>query len=65
MRAATVQLFAEPRTMVWSDFHLRLVRVLLRTRMDRVLRRLTNDRIGIINTLAAPAWHLVCRKAVA
>jgi hypothetical protein len=63
MRAAVAQLFAEPRSMVWSNFHLRFVRVLQRTRMDRLLRRLTNDKIGIINTLAAPTWYLVCRKA--
>jgi ubiquinone/menaquinone biosynthesis C-methylase UbiE len=61
-RAAAGMLFSRPETVVWSDLHLRAVRVLRRTGLWRPALSMVSDRPGVFNRWINPTWYLLARK---
>ncbi|HSL89290.1 MAG TPA: class I SAM-dependent methyltransferase, partial [Ignavibacteriaceae bacterium] len=47
---------------VWSDFHLSLMKIIKKTRIDRVLISAANDKFGIINKYLTPTFYMVLIK---
>ncbi len=61
-RAMARRLFEQPESLVWSDGHLRAVRLLQRSGLKRLILRLVSDKPGLFNSWLNPAWYLICRK---
>lgn len=47
---------------VWSDFHLSLIRIIKKIRIDRVLISAANDKFGMINKYFTPTFYMVLIK---
>jgi 2-polyprenyl-3-methyl-5-hydroxy-6-metoxy-1,4-benzoquinol methylase len=47
---------------VWSDFHLRLLYILKKVKLDKVLTTLANNRVGFINRFFTPTFYIVFKK---
>ncbi len=50
------------RGLVWSAFHLSLVKYLNEFGMNKVIRRVANDRIGILNKFFTPTFYIILKK---
>lgn len=50
------------RGIVWSDFHLSLIRIIKKIRIDRVLISAANDKPGFINKYFTPTFYMVLIK---
>jgi SAM-dependent methyltransferase len=61
-RAAAGMLFSRPETVVWSDLHLRAVRLLRRTGLWRPALAMVRDAPGIFNRWINPTWYILARK---
>ena len=47
---------------VWSKFHLTLVRLINTLGLSSLIRKLSNDRIGFINKFFTPTFYLILKK---
>ena len=47
---------------IWSDFHINLVKLIKKMRIGNMLLFLTNNKIGIINKYFNPTFYLVMKK---
>jgi 2-polyprenyl-3-methyl-5-hydroxy-6-metoxy-1,4-benzoquinol methylase len=56
------ELFNGKKGIVWSNFHLRILHVLKKVKMDRVLNKFANNRIGFINRFFTPTFYIVFIK---
>ena len=57
------RLFEGDRGIAWSNFHLKLVRVLKILRIDKILLGFSNDKPGILNNFFNPTFYLILKKA--
>lgn len=57
-------LFDRPEALVWTDNHLRAVRLLQRSGLRQLALRLVSDEAGFFNSWLNPTWYLICRKDV-
>jgi 2-polyprenyl-3-methyl-5-hydroxy-6-metoxy-1,4-benzoquinol methylase len=48
--------------LVWSKFHLRLVKYLNIFGMDKLIRRIANDEIGVVNKFFTPTFYIILKK---
>ncbi len=48
--------------LVWSKFHLRLVKYLFDTGLAKIIRRIANDEIGIVNIFFTPTFYFLLKK---
>ncbi|MDH3269512.1 MAG: class I SAM-dependent methyltransferase [Ignavibacteria bacterium] len=48
--------------LVWSKFHLRLVKYLNEFGLAKVIRRIANDEIGIVNKFFTPTFYCILKK---
>jgi hypothetical protein len=48
--------------LVWSKFHLRLVKYLNKFSLDKLIRRIANDEIGIVNKFLTPTFYIILKK---
>ena len=48
--------------LVWSKFHLRLVKYLNEFGLDKLIGRIANDEIGIINKFFTPTFYIILKK---
>ncbi len=48
--------------LVWSKFHLRLVKYLNKFSLDNLIGRIANDEIGIINKFLTPTFYIILKK---
>jgi SAM-dependent methyltransferase len=55
-------LFQTPRRVVWSDFHLALVRIMKELHLQKCAKFLLRNPNGFFNRWVAPAWYIICRK---
>ncbi|MBE0645614.1 MAG: methyltransferase domain-containing protein [Bacteroidetes bacterium] len=60
--ATALRLFDRPESLVWSDGHLRTIRLLRRSGLKNLVLRLVSDEPGFFNSWINPAWYLICRK---
>jgi len=61
-RTVFAKLLTDPRSVLWSEAHLRLFSFAERHGFLRLIQRLINDKQGIFNNLLNPTWYLICRK---
>jgi hypothetical protein len=48
--------------LVWSKFHLRLVKILNFLGLNKILTRIANDKPGIINKFFTPTFYIILKK---
>jgi SAM-dependent methyltransferase len=56
------ELFNGNKGIVWSDFHLKLIAFCKSIKLDKVLIKIANDKIGIINKYFTPTFYFVLKK---
>ena len=56
------ELFKGNKGIVWSDFHLKLLHTLKKVKLDKVITKLANNRIGFINRFITPTFYMVYIK---
>lgn len=56
------ELFKGNKGIVWSDFHLKLLHILKRVKLDKVITKLANNRMGFINRFFTPTFYMVFNK---
>jgi len=56
------ELFNGNKGIVWSDFHLKLITFCKLIKLDWLLIKLANDKIGIINKYFTPTFYFVLKK---
>ncbi|MCH7773792.1 MAG: class I SAM-dependent methyltransferase, partial [Bacteroidetes bacterium] len=56
------ELFKGNKGIVWSDFHLKLLHILKKVKLDKVITKLANDRIGFINRFFTPTFYMLFKK---
>ncbi len=61
-RNVVAQLLNGKEGIVWSNFHLFLIRLLNSLKMKRVFLNLSNDKFGIINKYLTPTFYIVAQK---
>lgn len=59
---ATIELFNGNLGIVWSDFHLKLVRLIKKLRLHLLYLRWTTDEPGGINRLFTPTFYFTIKK---
>jgi hypothetical protein len=56
------ELFKGNKGIVWSDFHLKLLHILKKVKLDKVITTLANNRMGFINRFFTPTFYMVFNK---
>ncbi len=56
------ELFRDNKGIVWSDFHLKLLHILKKVKLDKVIISLANNRMGFINRFFTPTFYMVFIK---
>ena len=56
------ELFKGNKGIVWSDFHLKLIHILKNVKLDKVITKLANNRMGFINRFITPTFYMVFIK---
>ncbi len=56
------ELFNGNKGIVWSDFHLKLIAFCKLIKLDWLLIKLANDKIGLINKYFTPTFYFVFKK---
>jgi len=56
------ELFKGNKGIVWSDFHLKLLHTLKKIKLDKVITKLANNRMGFINRFFTPTFYMVFKK---
>lgn len=51
-----------PNYILWSNFHLSLIKLVKALKLDKFLKRLANDRIGIINKFFTPTFYFIIQR---
>jgi SAM-dependent methyltransferase len=59
---ATRELFNGNRGLIWSNFHLQLLRAAQKIRLEKFLNHVTNDKEGILNRFFTPTFYLILMK---
>ncbi len=60
--AALQALFAGNKGVVWSDFHLFLIRLIKLVRVDSILLSIANNKSGILNRYFTPTFYCIYKK---
>lgn len=55
-------LFSGNKGVVWSDFHLLLIKLLRLFRLNTLLLAIANNKKGILNRYFTPTFYCVCKK---
>ncbi len=56
------ELFKGNKGIVWSNFHLKLLHSLKKVKLDKVITKLANNRMGLINRYFTPTFYMVFKK---
>jgi SAM-dependent methyltransferase len=59
---ALKELLRGNKGLIWSDFHLRLLRLVKRFRLEKFLIKITNDNRGVLNKFITPTFYLILIK---
>jgi 2-polyprenyl-3-methyl-5-hydroxy-6-metoxy-1,4-benzoquinol methylase len=55
-------LLNDGKGIIWSNFHLRLVKLVKKLKLDKILLKLSNDKSGIINKFFTPTFYIILKK---
>ncbi len=61
-RHSAARLLSGDKGLVWSNFHLTIIKLTRRIKAGKILVLLSNNRIGIINKYFNPTFYLVAKK---
>jgi SAM-dependent methyltransferase len=56
------ELFKGNEGIVWSDFHLKLIALCKFIKLDWVIKRIANDKIGVLNKYFTPTFYIILNK---
>jgi len=56
------ELFNGNEGIVWSDFHIKLIRILRNLKLDKLVKKIANDKKGFINNFFTPTFYLILKK---
>jgi len=56
------ELFNGNKGIVWSDFHLKLIALCKFIKLDLTIKKIANDKLGIINRYFTPTFYFVLKK---
>ncbi len=56
------QLLAGNKGIVWSSFHLILLSVIKKLKLDKIILKIANDKSGIINRYFNPTFYFILKK---
>ena len=56
------ELFKGNKGIVWIDFHLKLLDILKKVKLDKVISKVANNRMGFINRFFTPTFYMVLIK---
>ena len=56
------ELFNGNKGIVWSSFHLKLIKLCKFFNLDNLLIKVANDKVGIINKYFTPTFYLILKK---
>ncbi|MGB5849042.1 MAG: class I SAM-dependent methyltransferase [Ignavibacteriaceae bacterium] len=56
------ELFKGNKGIVWSDFHVKLLQTLNKVKLDKVITKLANNRMGFINRFFTPTFYMMFIK---
>jgi ubiquinone/menaquinone biosynthesis C-methylase UbiE len=59
---AVSELIKKNKGVIWSSFHIRLLNFILKTRLDRIILKIANDKSSIINHLFTPTFYLILKR---
>ena len=59
---AVKRLFSGDKGIVWSDFHLSLIRLLKNIYLDKLIIYVANDGIGLLNIFFNPTFYFILKK---
>ena len=59
---SVTELFNGNKGIVWSNFHLRLIKFIRLLRLDMLIKKMANNKIGIINKYFTPTFYLILKK---
>jgi len=59
---STEYLLKGGKEIVWSNFHLRLLKYLKAFGLGKLIRNLSNDKIGFINKYFTPTFYIILKK---
>ncbi|MCU0342276.1 MAG: class I SAM-dependent methyltransferase [Ignavibacterium sp.] len=58
---AVKELFNGNKGIVWSDFHLKLILFCKAVKLDRLLIKISNDKIGVLNKFFTPTYYIILK----
>ena len=61
-KSAVQKLFQGDKGIIWSSFHLLLLKLVLIFKLDRLLTKLSNDNFGFVNKFISPNFYLILKK---
>jgi len=56
------ELFNGNKGIVWSNFHLRLVKMISLLKLNKILIKIANDKPGLLNRFFTPTFYLILKK---
>ncbi|MEO8398617.1 MAG: methyltransferase domain-containing protein [Ignavibacteriaceae bacterium] len=56
------KLFEGHKGIIWSNFHLRLIKIIKILKLNFIINKIANNKFGIINKFFNPTFYLVLRK---
>jgi len=59
---SVTELFNGNKGIVWSNFHLKLIAFCKVIRFDKVIIKIANDKIGLLNQYFTPTFYIILKK---
>ncbi|MGB9665026.1 MAG: class I SAM-dependent methyltransferase [Ignavibacteria bacterium] len=59
---AVQTLFENPHQIIWSDFHLFLLKLIKPTKVDQLIKRIANNKTGFLNKYITPTFFMILKK---
>lgn len=56
------ELFNGNKGIVWSSFHLKLIAIVRFLKLDRLIIKLSNNKIGLVNKFITPAFYITLKR---
>jgi 2-polyprenyl-3-methyl-5-hydroxy-6-metoxy-1,4-benzoquinol methylase len=56
------ELFNRNKGIIWSNFHLKLIKITSFLKLDNLLIKIVNDKPGLLNRLFTPTFYLILKK---
>lgn len=59
---AVNQLFKGNKGIVWSNFHLKLIKAANKLKLEKLITLVANDKVGLINRFFTPTFYMILRS---